>query len=74
MSCACGKGKPMKTNETKTSGKTGEPVGKQEVLPSRFARATITGGDTYNRAMNNYSKKAKAPDFGPFAPIMTMGR
>lgn len=73
MSCACGKGKPMKTEDTKTSGKTGVVVGKQEVLPSRFARATITGGDTYNRATNNYSKNAKAPDFGPFS-IMPMGR
>ena len=74
MSCACGKGKPMKTNETKTGGNTGTPEGKQEVLPSRFARATITGGDTYNRALNNYSKKAKAPDFGSFGSILPMGR
>ena len=43
---------------------TGCECDKQEVLPSRFARATITGGDTYNRALNNYSKKAKAPDMG----------
>jgi len=37
---------------------------KQEVLPSRFARDNITGGDPYNRAMNNYSKKAKPPQMG----------
>lgn len=53
---------------------TGCGCDKQEVLPSRFARATITGGDTYNRACNNYSKKAKTPQMGiltgPFATLM----
>lgn len=38
--------------------------GKQEVLPSRFARDNITGGDPYNRMMNNYSKKAETPRMG----------
>lgn len=31
---------------------------REEDLPNRFARATITKGDPMQRAMNNYSKKA----------------
>ena len=30
---------------------------KEERLPSRFARAQITGGDPMQRSMNNYAKK-----------------
>lgn len=49
---------------------------KQQVLTSRFERESITGGDPYNRMMNNYSKKAKPPQMGvltgPFS--MMMGR
>ena len=29
----------------------------EEVLPNRFAKATITGGDQYQRMQNNYGKK-----------------
>lgn len=49
--------------------------GKEEVLPSRFARATITGGDTYNRALNNYAKKATTPRLGVMTGFsITMGK
>lgn len=37
--------------------------GKEERLPSRFARSELTGGDMVQRSMNNYAKKApKAED------------
>lgn len=45
--------------------KTIKNVGKgscEEELPSRFARTTLTSGDTINRAMNNYAKKAPRPE------------
>jgi hypothetical protein len=66
----------MKSDQTKTSGKTGVAVGKQEVLPSRFARDNITGGDPYNRMMNNYSKTATSPRLGTMISsfTVTMGR
>lgn len=36
---------------------------KQEMLPSRFARAELTGGDMVQRSMNNYAKKTPSgPD------------
>lgn len=41
-----------------------------EVLPNRMFKTSITKVDVYNRAMNNYKKDAKAPDFG--APISLM--
>lgn len=31
-----------------------------EMLPSRHARSTITGGDSVQRSMNNYSKMSPA--------------
>jgi hypothetical protein len=31
-----------------------------EMLPNRHARATITGGDSYQRSMSNYSKMSPA--------------
>ena len=46
---------------------------KEEELPSRFAKAQLTGGDLYQRTMNNYSKKAKGLSMnGP--SIFSMGR
>jgi hypothetical protein len=42
---------------------------KEERLPSRFARAELTGGDMVQRSMNNYAKKtpsgpnANSPSF-----------
>lgn len=42
-----------------------------EVLPNRMSRTTITKVDVYNRAMGNYDKNAKAPDFGVMlGPVM----
>lgn len=36
---------------------------KEERLPSRFARAELTGGDMVQRSMNNYAKKTPSgPD------------
>ena len=49
--------------------------GREEILPNRFARDRITGGDPYNRMANNYSKKAKAPQMGVMTGFATlMGR
>ena len=51
------------------------PVG-GNVTQDMGPRTNITGGDPYNRMMNNYSKKAKPPQMGvmtgPF--LMLMGR
>lgn len=33
---------------------------KSEVLPSRHALTQLTKGDTFQRSMNNYSKKSPA--------------
>ena len=47
--------------------KRGTATGKQiahEMLPSRHARATITGGDPYQRSINNYAKNTPADASG----------
>lgn len=47
----------------KKLAKRGELPGKQiahEMLPSRHAMATITGGDHFQRSMGNYSKMTPA--------------
>lgn len=44
----------------KNKPKMTKNVGKgsrEEELPSRFAKAELTGGDAFQRSMNNYSKK-----------------
>ena len=44
--------------------------GKEDVLPSRFAKDTITGASDLNRFQNNYSKKApKLDQFGGMLPV-----
>ncbi len=53
---------PQRPNYKKTAERSEKP-GKQiaqEMLPSRHARATITGGDPVQRSMNNYSKMSPA--------------
>lgn len=55
--------KPPKNN--------GKPS-KQERLPSRFARAELTGGDMVQRSMNNYAKKAPKAEDSP--SLMFMGK
>lgn len=58
--------------EDKTKVTSGKPH-EIEVLPNRMSMSTIPQVDTYNRAMNNYAKNAKAPDFGnmlgPISPV-----
>lgn len=61
----------MHMNEKgKSDKKSGSPChnrrDEQEVLPSRFSKDAVTGGDTYNRNKNNYAKDAKPPVYGPF--------
>lgn len=46
---------------------------KEEDLPSRFARTQLTGGDLYQRSMNNYAKKAPGAD-DEFPNIFEMGQ
>lgn len=41
---------------------------KEEVLPNRFARTTITKGDPMARATNDYAKKSKG--INPIAEMM----
>lgn len=50
--------KPSKVKLPKAKGPT------EEVLPSRFAMAQITGGDPIYRSMNNYAKKTPADASG----------
>ena len=47
---------------------------KDERLPSRFARAELTGGDMVQRSMNNYAKKTPSgPNAnGPSLLMMSM--
>lgn len=44
---------------------------REEVLPSRYAKAQLTGGDAFQRSMNNYAKKAPSMKDSP--SIMMMG-
>lgn len=53
---------PQRPNYKKTAERGVKP-GKQiasEMLPSRHARSTITGGDAVQRSMSNYSKMTPA--------------
>lgn len=43
---------------------------KAEVLPSRHARAELTGGDALQRSMNNYAKKTPTGADGFSRPWM----
>ena len=46
---------------------------KSEILPSRTAMTRIVKGDTYQRSINNYAKKA--PSINTSMPsIFSMGR
>lgn len=42
----------------------------EEVLPSRFAKTTITKGDPSRRAMNDYGKKPAKGEINPIAEMM----
>jgi hypothetical protein len=70
---------PQRPSYKKTAAR-GEKPGKQiaqEMLPSRHACATITGGDPVQRSMNNYAKMTPADANGVGQMGMTifsMGR
>lgn len=71
MGVSHGSDDPQRPNYKKTNA-LGEKPAKQiahEMLPSRHARATITGGDLVQRSMNNYSKMSPADANG----VGTMG-
>lgn len=71
MGMSHGSDDPQRPNYKKTT-KLGEMPAKQiahEMLPSRHARATITGGDLVQRSMNNYAKMSPADANG----VGTMG-
>jgi hypothetical protein len=62
MGMSSGSDDPQRPNYKKVADRGVKP-GKQiahEMLPSRHARATITGGSPYQRSMNNYSKMSPA--------------
>ena len=64
---------PQTPSYKKIAGRDVKP-GKQiahEMLPSRHARATITGGDMIQRSMNNYSKMS--PDYLPPSQGLSKG-
>lgn len=59
-------------DKTKTIKNVGKGS-KEEMLPSRYAKAQLTGGDAFQRSMNNYAKKTPAGNIN--APnIFMMGR
>ena len=57
---------PQRPSYKKTVGKGVAPAKQiaHEMLPSRHARATITGGDPVQRSMNNYAKMSPADGNG----------
>ena len=79
MGMSSGSDDPQRPNYKKTADRAMKP-GKQiaqEMLPSRHARATITGGSPVQRSMNNYSKMtpADADGMGQIGfNIFSMGR
>ena len=46
---------------------------KEEILPSRYAKADLTGGDAFQRSMNNYAKKTPVGNIKT-PSIFQMGR
>lgn len=54
---------------TKVKGKGS----REEELPSRFAKAELTGGDAFQRSMNNYSKKTPGHLNSKMPNIFMMG-
>lgn len=46
-----------KSNKTATIRNTGKG-GQNEILPSRFAKDSITGSDPVSRSMNHYGKNS----------------
>ena len=79
MGVSSGSDDPQTPNYKKVAGRDMKP-GKQiahEMLPSRHARATITGGSPYQRSIGNYSKMspADADGMGQIGyNIFSMGR
>lgn len=79
MGKSSGSDDPQTPSYKKLEGRDMKP-GKQiahEMLPSRHARATITGGSPYQRSMSNYSKMspADADGMGQIGyNIFSMGR
>lgn len=45
----------------------------QQVLPSRHARAQLTGGDLVQRSMNNYAQQSPADANGASGAGMSIG-
>lgn len=43
-----------------------------EVLPSRHAKAALTGGDLFQRSMNNYAKQDPSVPDGSDSPGMNI--
>lgn len=58
-----------KSKVTKNVGKGS----REEELPSRFAKAELTGGDAFQRSMNNYSKKTPGRLNSNMPSIFMMG-
>lgn len=61
----------------KSNGKTIKHVGKgsrEEMLPGRHAKAELTGGDIFQRSMNNYAKKTPSGLTANGPNIFKMGR
>lgn len=52
-----------KTKEPAGDAKPGKQVA-AEMLPSRFSRASITGGDVFRRSMSDYAKASPADASG----------
>lgn len=63
------KAKSMKAAAVRNIGKGA----KEEMLPSRYARAQLTGGDAFQRSMNNYAKKTPTGNLRT-PGIFAMGR
>jgi hypothetical protein len=51
----------MKNEKTSKTIKNVGKGSREEELPHRFARSTLTGGDVMQRAANNYAKKPARP-------------
>jgi hypothetical protein len=57
----------MARHKKKKAAAGGNKPGKQvaaEMLPSRFSRAAITGGDVFRRTINDYAKASPADASG----------
>lgn len=58
-----GQAKKRKRQEPAGDAKPGKQVA-SEMLPSRFARDAITGGDVFRRTINDYAKASPADASG----------